>query len=97
MEMLHVNLEEVFAPLSIALQLFPIDKDIVDLGLPDEVHKLVLLLRQTLLVLVPQIVLGVYQILIGEVYLISVECHLIFLKIYYCGGRNLINHINILR
>ena len=80
MEMLHVDLEEKLTSLGIALELFSVDEDVVHLGLTDEVHEFVFGLRKTLLVLVAHIIVGIDQILISVVDLVSVESHIIFLK-----------------
>jgi hypothetical protein len=94
---LHVHLQEIFTSLGIALELFSVHKHVVYLSLSNEVHEFIFGLRKTLLVLVAHIIGSIDQILISEVDLVSVKSHLIFLKIYYCGGRNLFIHINILR
>ena len=94
-EMLHLNFEEVLAPLRVTLELLSVDEGVVHLSLPDEVHELIFELSKTLLVLITHVVLGIDQILISEVDLISVECHLF--KLFILGGTNLIHLINILR
>jgi hypothetical protein len=77
-KVLHVNFDEIFTPLSITLKLFSVNKNIVHLGLPDEVHEFIFGLSKTLLVCVTHISLKVDQILVREVDLVSVESHLSF-------------------
>lgn len=80
-EVLHVHLQEVLSSLGIALELFSVYKNVVHLGLPDEMHKFVFGLGKTLLVLVAHVSVSIDQVLISEVNLVSVKSHLIFLKI----------------
>jgi hypothetical protein len=77
-KVLHVNFNKIFTPLSIALKLFSVNKNIVHLGLPDEMHEFIFGLSKTLLVCVTHVSLSVDQILISEVDLVSVESHLSF-------------------
>ena len=80
-EVVHINLEEVLASLGIALELFSVDKNVVHLGLPNEMHEFIFGLSKTLLVLVAHVSVSIDQVLISEVNLVSVKSHLIFLKI----------------
>lgn len=81
MQVVHVHLKEVIASLSIALELFSVYKNIVYLSLSDEMHKFILGLGKTLLVLIAHVNICIDQILISEINLVSVKCHLIFFKI----------------
>ena len=81
-EMLHFDSEEVIASLRIGQQLVSVDESVVELSLSDEVHELILTLRQLRCVVVSLVLLVIYQILVSVIHLVAVESHLIIFKIY---------------